>query len=165
MMKSFLVIIALLSLAAAQGAEDGLPQCAKLCVNSFTSGQDIGGCRQSDYACICSNPNFLSGIACCLAAPGSCDPADQTVAVNYAHSFCALVKVTNLPASVTCSSTSSAVVASTTGAANNSTTSGPASVTAISTSASHSSSATPNSGSYNAGRVGAAILGAAAVLL
>ena len=58
--------------------------------------------RQSDVYCyqgdlparltfvlgICSAPDFLSGIACCLA--GACGPEDQQEATRFAKDYCEL---------------------------------------------------------------------------
>ncbi|CAK7267797.1 hypothetical protein SEPCBS119000_002734 [Sporothrix epigloea] len=116
-MKS-LAIFALAGLAAAQFSQ--LPTCAQSCANKFLTG-GIGNCG-SDAKCICSDKDFLSDIACCLAAPGACDPADQSSAVGFASQLCAAQGVTGLPSVVSCTSTSfpssgTAAAASTTGSA------------------------------------------------
>ncbi|KAK1975497.1 hypothetical protein LZ30DRAFT_605506 [Colletotrichum cereale] len=80
---SMAVAIALAGLAAAQ---TDLPTCAQSCVTQFTSGNAIAGCSNLDVKCICSNENFLNGIACCLA--GACPEADQKTAVKYAQNIC-----------------------------------------------------------------------------
>ncbi|KIH93672.1 hypothetical protein SPBR_04446 [Sporothrix brasiliensis 5110] len=98
-MKSF-TILALAGLAAAQFAQ--LPTCAQSCANKFLTG-GIGNCG-SDAKCICSDKSFLSDIACCLAAPGGCDAADQSSAVVFASQLCAAQGVT-VPSAVTCTST------------------------------------------------------------
>ncbi|CAK7219884.1 hypothetical protein SBRCBS47491_004002 [Sporothrix bragantina] len=101
-MKSF-AILALAGLAAAQFSQ--LPTCAQNCANKFLTG-GIGNCG-SDAKCICSDKDFLSDIACCLAAPGACDTADQSSAVVFASQLCAAQGVTGLPSAVTCTSTAS----------------------------------------------------------
>ena len=65
------------------------------CVAKFTSGSSIGGCNGIDAKCICANPSFISGIACCLAS--ACNPADQQTATTFALNFCKTVGVTGLP--------------------------------------------------------------------
>ncbi|CAK7563667.1 MAG: hypothetical protein SEPTF4163_001540 [Sporothrix epigloea] len=114
-MKSF-AILALAGLAVAQFNQ--LPTCAQSCANKFLTG-GIGNCG-SDAKCICSDKDFLSDIACCLAAPGACDPADQSSAVGFASQLCAAQGVTGLPSVVSCTATSfgssgTAAAASTTG--------------------------------------------------
>ncbi|KAH6675581.1 hypothetical protein B0J14DRAFT_367406 [Halenospora varia] len=103
---SLLTIVGLASLVYSQSNLAGLPDCAKTCVTQYTSGSNIGGCPSLDIVCICSSSGFLSGIACCLA--GSCNAADQATAVTFARNFCGSSGVTNLPSSVSCSSTSAA---------------------------------------------------------
>ncbi|KAL1894947.1 hypothetical protein Sste5346_005634 [Sporothrix stenoceras] len=98
-MKSF-TILALAGLAVAQFNQ--LPTCAQSCANKYLTG-GIGNCG-SDAKCICSDKDFLSGIACCLAAPGGCDAADQSSAVVFASQLCAAQGVT-VPSAVTCTST------------------------------------------------------------
>ncbi|KAK2000774.1 hypothetical protein LX36DRAFT_654026 [Colletotrichum falcatum] len=124
---SVAVAIALAGLAAAQ---TDLPKCAQGCVTQFTSGNAIAGCSNLDVKCICSNENFLDGIACCLA--GACPEAEQKTAVKYAQNICTgagvsvpdqvVCKTANASASASASQTS----ASQTGAAQ---TSAPASAT------------------------------------
>lgn len=72
------------------------------CANKYLTG-GIGNCG-SDAKCICSDKDFLSGIACCLAAPGGCDVADQSSAIVFASQLCAAQGVT-VPSAVTCTST------------------------------------------------------------
>ncbi|KIN02449.1 hypothetical protein OIDMADRAFT_18318 [Oidiodendron maius Zn] len=143
-----------------------LPSCATTCLTQYTTGGQIAGCNKIDIKCICSNKDFLSGIACCLAS--SCSPADQEAAVQYAESLCSTNGVTNLPPSVTCDSTasstptsaassssqSSSTEATTTNASATSTgttaaTTSPG-VTAASTSASSSTGAASSSSSASA---------------
>lgn len=92
-------------LAARALAQISLPRCAQSCVTQYTSGSTIGGCNSLDIACICSNNDFLSNIACCVARV--CDQADQQATISYAQQLCALDGVTNLPTDASCSSSSS----------------------------------------------------------
>ncbi|KDN64871.1 putative CFEM domain-containing protein [Colletotrichum sublineola] len=96
MKSSVAVAIALAGLAAAQ---TDLPTCAQSCVTQFTSGNAIAGCSNLDVKCICSNDNFLNGIACCLA--GACPEADQKTAVKYAQNICTGAGV-SVPDQVVC---------------------------------------------------------------
>ncbi|ERS97009.1 uncharacterized protein SPSK_02751 [Sporothrix schenckii 1099-18] len=133
-MKSF-TILALAGLAAAQFAQ--LPTCAQSCANKFLTG-GIGNCG-SDAKCICSDKSFLSDIACCLAAPGGCDAADQSSAVVFASQLCAAQGVT-VPSAVTCTSTAggsgtAATATTTTGSGTPTETSGAAATKTDSTSA------------------------------
>ncbi|OAP55066.1 hypothetical protein AYL99_10766 [Fonsecaea erecta] len=82
----------LVGIVSAQQAPT-LPSCATSC----PSVEQIG---------ICNTSSFLDGIACCVFK--ACDPADQTAALDYAHSICDPVGASSLlPASATCTSTSS----------------------------------------------------------
>ncbi|KAK2038949.1 hypothetical protein LZ31DRAFT_559196 [Colletotrichum somersetense] len=71
------------------------------CVTQFTSGTAIAGCSNLDVKCICSNENFLDGIACCLTK--ACQEADQKTAVQYAKNICTGAGVT-VPDQVVCKS-------------------------------------------------------------
>jgi len=168
------------------GQFNGVPTCGQPCLTKYTSGGNIAGCNSLDVACICSNQNFLSDVACCLSV--NCDPADQQEATNFADSLCKANGVT-VPTAVVCTSTPAATGSSTTSpsasstgsqssssAANaatiSSTTTSTHSSTPSSTPSSTSSSATTkstsNAGSLNAAGIGAGImvgLAAAAALL
>jgi hypothetical protein len=114
-----------------------------------------------DVACICSNKDFLTNIACCLV--GVCDQADQDAATTYAHQICASNGVTNLPPAVSCASSVTSSTATATGSSTVSTTTSQASAT---TSASSSSpAATKNAGPHNVAGVGAGILGGLAAVM
>ena len=56
-----------------------LPSCAMSCVNIPST------CQSLDWMCICSSPNFLTGISCC----SSCSSSDQTgksrLSLSYRH--------------------------------------------------------------------------------
>lgn len=137
------------------------------CVAKFTTGSTIAGCNGPDVTCICSNKDFLNNIACCLV--GVCNQADQDAATLYAHQICAANGVTNLPASVVCSSsaTSSTSTATGTNAVSAATTSGTSTTTTAGTSASSSSpTATKNAGPHNnVAGIGAGILGGLAAVM
>lgn len=117
-MKSAIYSIVLVAgLAAAQSNQ--IPSCATTCVSQYTSNSRIADCGQFDVKCICSNEEFLDGIACCLE--DACDEEGRKAAVNYAKSICTSSGVT-VPDEVVCkgsgSSTSrSSTQSSTTGSA------------------------------------------------
>ncbi|KAI0993863.1 hypothetical protein K3495_g14321 [Podosphaera aphanis] len=104
MKTNLLFIIA--SITALVLAQDGLPPCAQPCVSKYLK-EDLGSCSQFDIGCICSNKQFLGGIACCLQ--DSCSASDQDKAVKFALNLCQANKVTNLPTvnSGVCTATSS----------------------------------------------------------
>ncbi|KAL6904353.1 hypothetical protein GGI43DRAFT_317657 [Trichoderma evansii] len=91
------------ALAAAQDLS-GLPSCATACVTKFTTGTQIGGCKQLDIGCICGNADFLNGIACCLAS--ACSKSDQNTAISFAQQICSSSGVT-VPDQVVCKDSSS----------------------------------------------------------
>ncbi|EPE35489.1 hypothetical protein GLAREA_11188 [Glarea lozoyensis ATCC 20868] len=161
-------LLALANLASAQ--LDGIPACARPCVTAQTSGSNIGGCPSLDITCICSNPSFLSTIACCLS--DVCSAADQKTATDFARNFCGIAGVTNLPTAVTCSTGASA---SSTSAAGSSGTSAPTAASGngtnalssavssvssrVSSATNSAASATGTSGAQRVVGVGAGILG------
>ncbi|KAG4430433.1 hypothetical protein IFR05_014088 [Cadophora sp. M221] len=166
------VASALASLASAQ-VSGGVPSCAQPCVNQFTTGggSEIAGCNRIDVACICSNKDFLSNIACCLV--DKCSVEDQQKATDYALAFCKANQVTGLPTAVSCASTASStgVPTSTNSAAT--ITSGGSSTTstssiaanAASTTSSGTASTPTNAAPTNAAGVGARIIGGLAAVV
>jgi cobalamin biosynthesis Mg chelatase CobN len=107
-MKASIFSLALVAgLAAAQS--DKIPSCATSCISKYTTGDGIAGCGQLDIKCICSNDDFLNGIACCLK--DKCDTAGQAAAVKYAQQICSTAGVT-VPDEVTCKESSSSASAS-----------------------------------------------------
>ncbi|EPE07044.1 extracellular membrane protein [Ophiostoma piceae UAMH 11346] len=84
-------VLVFAGLAAAQFSQ--LPTCAQSCANTYLQ-KGIGNCGV-DVKCICSDSDFLGGIACCLAQPGGCDTADQSSAVVFASQLCAAQGVTS----------------------------------------------------------------------
>ncbi|KAM0305547.1 hypothetical protein HYE67_008527 [Fusarium culmorum] len=98
MKLSVFTSVVLAGLVAAQ--QEKLPKCAQPCVDQYTTGGGVAGCGQLDIKCICSNKNFLSGIACCLEK--ECDAQGKETAVKYAKQICATAGVTDLPDDVTC---------------------------------------------------------------
>merc|ERR1712093_448198 len=167
------VASALVSLTIAQGVSGSIPSCAQPCLNQFTSngGSTIAGCNRIDAACICSNKDFLSGIACCLV--DKCNAEDQQAATDYALAFCKANQVTGLPTAVSCAATASTGTPPSTGSAaatitNNgsSTTSGTSiDANAASTTSSGTTSTPTNAAPTNAARVGAGIMGGLAAFV
>jgi len=147
MKSSVAVAIALTGLAAAQ---TDLPKCAQGCVTQFTSGNAIAGCSNLDVKCICSNENFLDGIACCLV--GACPEADQKTAVKYAQNICTGAGV-SVPDQVVCKTAN----ASTTGSKTSPSQTSPSQTGAAQTSAPASATNTPSSSAATLGPV--ALLG------
>ncbi|KAH6898648.1 hypothetical protein B0T10DRAFT_473328 [Thelonectria olida] len=108
-MKASILSLALVAgFAAAQS--DKIPSCATSCINKYTTGDGIAGCGQLDIKCICSNDDFLNGIACCLK--DKCDASGQAAAVKYAQQICSTACVT-VPDEVTCNESSNSASAST----------------------------------------------------
>lgn len=155
---------------------------SKPCVTDFTSGSQIAGCNSVDITCICSNKNFLSGIACCLV--GVCSAADQQAATEYAQTLCKTNGVTNLPSAVSCASsaTQSSTAAPSGSTATSGTSTASTSTSATGSVSTHSTTtsgtvagasssapaATKNAGPQNMAGMGAGILGglvAAAALM
>ncbi|KAF4425175.1 cell wall protein [Fusarium austroafricanum] len=98
MKLSVFTSVLLAGLVAAQ--QEKLPKCAQPCVDKYTTGGGVAGCGQLDIKCICSNKNFLSGIACCLDE--KCDAQGKETAVKYAKQICSTAGVTDLPNEVKC---------------------------------------------------------------
>ncbi|KAF9761912.1 hypothetical protein IL306_003632 [Fusarium sp. DS 682] len=152
MKLSVFTSVLLAGLVAAQ--QEKLPKCAQPCVDKYTTGGGVAGCGQLDVKCICSNKDFLSGIACCLE--DKCDSASKETAVKYAKQICSTAGVNDLPDQVTC---------------NNNTASGSASGTTTPTSSAGSSqtsaagSAGGNSGNAAAREGAAGVLGVVLAML
>ncbi|GAD96367.1 CFEM domain protein, putative [Paecilomyces variotii No. 5] len=152
-MKFSAIIVAfsaLLGTAAAQSQDlSALPDCAKNCA----LGSIPKSCSLIDVKCICTTGSFIDSISCCIK--NACSPKDQDATLKFAKQICGSAGVTDLPNSVTCSSSASgtATSAASTGA---SSTAGAAAATSTSGSGSGSGSATtPVPGSVP---TGAAIL-------
>jgi hypothetical protein len=140
--------------------------CARVqnkCVVEFTTGDLIAGCKQGDIACICSNKDFLDGIACCLV--DDCDDASQKAAVDFARGLCTGAGV-QVPNEIICkeggsSSTSAAPSSSTT---DGSASSSPSATETETGAGSEATTSSPNAGSaatpFVGGIVGAAFLAA-----
>ncbi|KAF4981499.1 hypothetical protein FDECE_17686 [Fusarium decemcellulare] len=140
--------VLLAGFAAAQ--QEKLPSCAQPCVNKYTTGDGIAGCGQFQFKCICSNQDFLDGIACCLE--DECDASGRAAAVKYAGQICSSAGV-DVPDEVVCKNTTS------TGTATDTATGTPT--------ASSGSAATTSADSGNGASRGSAVglLGAAMAVL
>ncbi|KAJ4300544.1 hypothetical protein N0V88_003222 [Collariella sp. IMI 366227] len=117
---------ALLTLALAGAAVAQLPACAQKCADPYLIN-GIGDCSGGDVKCICSDKDFLGGIACCLA--DGCSETDKNTAIDFALNLCKGVGVTDLPTQVLCNtaapSTSVVSTAPTSGSAGTAPTSTP----------------------------------------
>ncbi|CAI6053249.1 unnamed protein product [Clonostachys chloroleuca] len=147
------IILALAAGFASAQLED-VPECAKSCLVQYTTGTQIANCAQLDIKCICSNTEFLDGIACCLDK--DCDAAGKSAAVTFAKQICSTASVT-IPDQVVCksgsSTTSGSASASSSGSASASA-SGSASTSGASntaTTTTQSTSTTTNSASQQSG--------------
>jgi len=93
-------IFSLLSIAGFATAQlEDVPECAKPCLEDYTSGNQIADCGQFDIECICSNSDFIDGIACCLDE--NCDQEGKDSAVKFAQQICGTQGV-DVPDQVTC---------------------------------------------------------------
>ncbi|KAK7424927.1 hypothetical protein QQX98_000203 [Neonectria punicea] len=112
-MKSSIVsLVFVAGLVAGQANE--IPSCAARedvtsCITQYTTGDGIAGCGQLDIKCICSNSDFLDGIACCL--DDACDDSGKAAAVKYAQQICSSSGVT-VPDEVVCKDSASSKSAS-----------------------------------------------------
>ncbi|CAH0049532.1 unnamed protein product [Clonostachys solani] len=148
------IVLALAAGFASAQLED-VPDCAKSCLVQYTTGTQIANCAQLDIKCICSNTEFLDGIACCLDK--DCDAAGKSAAVTFAKQICSTADVT-IPDEVVCksgsSTTSGSASASGSSSASASSGSGSASASAASNSATtttQSTSTTTQSASQQSG--------------
>ncbi|KFY94653.1 hypothetical protein V498_03795 [Pseudogymnoascus sp. VKM F-4517 (FW-2822)] len=158
-------IIALAALISVSSAAGGVPECARPCVDQFTTGAGIAGCNKLDSHCICSNQDFLSNIACCLL--DKCDEAGRTAAIAYAKTICATADPpVTVPDEVVCNSATSTTGGSTTGGATTQapTTQAPTGVTSTPTSAAQTSSSS-GAAMVNMGSTGMGLAGGFAAAL
>ncbi|KAK7422626.1 hypothetical protein QQZ08_009432 [Neonectria magnoliae] len=112
MKSSIISLVFVAGLVAAQA--DKIPSCAARedvtsCITQYTTGDGIAGCGQLDIKCICSNSDFLDGIACCL--DDACDDSGKAAAVRYAQQICSSSGVT-VPDKVVCKDSASSKSAS-----------------------------------------------------
>lgn len=122
-----------------------------------------------DVKCICSNNNFLDGIACCLE--DACDEEGKNAAVKYAQQICSAAGV-DVPDEVVCkeSSSTSASGSSTSASDSSTSASGTAAVTSTedsetSTAASDAAAATTTTEPNAGAKAAAGYLGAALAML
>ncbi|RDA96088.1 hypothetical protein CP533_5775 [Ophiocordyceps camponoti-saundersi (nom. inval.)] len=97
-MKSSLLFTLVAGLVAAQDM-NGIPSCAKDCVNKSMTGSGVAGCGLADVSCICKNKEFLNSIACCVAK--ACKPDDQNKTIAVAKQLCSAAGV-QVPDKVEC---------------------------------------------------------------
>ena len=129
-----------------------------------------------DVKCICSNNNFLDGIACCLE--DACDEEGKNAAVKYAQQICSAAGV-DVPDEVVCKESSSTSASGSSTSASDSSTSasdsstsasGTAAVTSTedsetSTAASDAAAATTTTEPNAGAKAAAGYLGAALAML
>ncbi|KAF5671794.1 cell wall protein [Fusarium heterosporum] len=147
-------------LAGLVAAQAQLPKCAQPCVDKYTTGGGVGGCGPVDIKCICSNEDFLSGIACCLEE--KCDADGKEEAVKYAKQICSTAGVKNLPDEVTCKQSSASGSATDKSTATSS--SAPSS-TSDATSSASSAAASADAGNAASREGATGILGVAMAML
>ncbi|KUI57444.1 GPI anchored CFEM domain protein C [Cytospora mali] len=144
----------------------GLPSCAQACANDQFSGGSYGDCG-TDAKCICSDPDFIGTISCCVV--DACDAADQAKAIHFAQQICQANGVT-VASTATCASTaaSGSASASATGtgsvASASATTTGTASATAGSTGTGGSSSSSGAGAPRQTAAMGLELLGGLAAV-
>ncbi|KAJ6627450.1 hypothetical protein B0H10DRAFT_1941189 [Mycena sp. CBHHK59/15] len=107
---SFSLLSASVSAAHFRRQLPGIPDCANNCLNNPAT---LGGCQQTDEACLCKSLPFLQSTFSCIMA--ACQGADQQSAINGAENLCSAF-------GVTLSAESSAIVAGISTAASGATT-------------------------------------------
>ncbi|OOQ84003.1 putative CFEM domain protein [Penicillium brasilianum] len=148
-----LAAAALLATAAAQGL-DSLPDCSRSCATS-----SIPASCGLNIQCICADKSFLSSIACCVA--DKCSQADQETTLQVAKGICSRGGVTDLPSTISCTSSSGSSSATGTAATASGTTTGSTSETTTG-SAQSTASKTTLSGSVTTTETSASTTGSAA---
>lgn len=118
------------------------------------TGNGIAGCKAGDVVCVCSNDQFLSSIACCVA--GTCDEADQEKTANYAMQLCRAAGVT-VPDKVECTSTSAAASGTASASATSSSSGSNSAGSAASTPATSTAAAAPAAAGSVGGLAGAVL--------
>ncbi|KAJ8076824.1 hypothetical protein PM082_001247 [Marasmius tenuissimus] len=87
-LSTFATVIAL---ASAQN----IPTCALNCLTSA----DLGGCSQTDTACLCKSETVISNNSACVAK--NCEPSDITAALTIFTQLCAQAGISvSIPASL-----------------------------------------------------------------
>ncbi|ORY00005.1 hypothetical protein BCR34DRAFT_117052 [Clohesyomyces aquaticus] len=92
------VLAAVSSVAVAQLT--ALPKCAQDCF-----GGNLGGCKDGDFKCVCSNSDLIASLSCCVAQ--KCSPTEQESTIKLAVGLCAAYQVT-VPTSASCPASQSA---------------------------------------------------------
>lgn len=75
----------------------GLPACAK---PAILAAFQASGCKATDAACLCSNPNLVTSLAGYVQK--ACSPADQAAVIAFGETYC------GSPSSSTAASTTTA---------------------------------------------------------
>ncbi|OBT47601.1 hypothetical protein VE00_03018 [Pseudogymnoascus sp. WSF 3629] len=150
-------VIALAALISVSSAAGGVPDCAKPCVEQFTSGSNVAGCNKLNTNCICSNKDFLSNIACCLV--DKCDEAGRSGAIAYAKSICATADPpVEVPSEVVCNSSSSSSSKGTAAATTGGSTTGGSTTRGTTQSPTTGTTSTPTSAAQTSSSSGAAMV-------
>ncbi|KAK1750406.1 hypothetical protein QBC47DRAFT_394013 [Echria macrotheca] len=79
-----------------------LPTCAQTCLDAAIANGVL--CNASDAKCLCSKPDFVATVGCCISQ--NCSVSDQDTAVASLVSTCAKAG-TVIPSTATCVSTTS----------------------------------------------------------
>ncbi|GLI72286.1 hypothetical protein PoHVEF18_000456 [Penicillium ochrochloron] len=164
-----LAAAALLVTVSAQGL-DALPDCSKSCATS-----SIPASCGLNVQCICSDKSFLSNIACCVA--DKCSPADQEKLLEYpltnvffiaaatlqvAKGICSRGGVTDLPSTISCTSSAGSSSGSAAATGTSSVTSTGSSTETKTGSSQATGTNTTLSGSVSATKTGTSTTGTAA---
>ncbi|KAK2592873.1 hypothetical protein QQS21_009440 [Conoideocrella luteorostrata] len=89
MKSSFITLAFAAGLALAQLNGIDIPTCAQPAIQGYITGNEIAGCKQADYVCVCSNKDFLGNISCQLEKDCNKDDIAKTIktAANLCNSF------------------------------------------------------------------------------
>ncbi|KFH47287.1 hypothetical protein ACRE_019060 [Hapsidospora chrysogenum ATCC 11550] len=71
------------------------------CITEYVTGNKIAGCGQYDIECVCSNEEFIDGIACCVDE--ACDAKGKEATLKFAAQICSTQNV-EVPDKVECKS-------------------------------------------------------------
>ncbi|KAF3938009.1 hypothetical protein ABW19_dt0208605 [Dactylella cylindrospora] len=108
--------VALVAFAAAASAQSigDIPACAQTCL---LPALQATGCDLTDFACSCSNTEFVSGSTACILESCSADDAEKAAAATYALCLSVGVTIPTVPVGGGASSTSAPPASSSSSAA------------------------------------------------
>ncbi|KAF1812864.1 hypothetical protein P152DRAFT_481757 [Eremomyces bilateralis CBS 781.70] len=89
------------ALTVAQADFRGLPDCSLSCAIDT-----VGSCSTSDVKCICTNPELISELACCIS--DLCSTADQQATISFISTICSSYEL-SVPTSASCPTRSSQI--------------------------------------------------------